>query len=306
MSNYLSPHDRLLRSMMAKPKVVKEFFSNYLPVHIKDCINLDSIKLQKESFIDDKLRMQITDLLYSAQFGQRQGYLYLLVEHQSTPDKLMAFRILKYKVAIFEHHMKTAGSKTLPVVVPLILYSGKRPYNYSTNIFDLFGSQKALAEDVLYKPYQLVDLQKIPDEEFRAQLWFGVMARMMKYIHDKDVLPHFKAVMSKLKDIEIQGDSDYTYKIISYLFEAGEVIDQEEFVDTLKKGLTVDEEKIMTLAETYRAEGRAEGELAAIRKVALHMLDQGMSKSKVASLTKMSEQTLIGLLSDSENSKRSS
>ncbi|MHA2040139.1 MAG: Rpn family recombination-promoting nuclease/putative transposase [Promethearchaeota archaeon] len=35
-------------------------------------------------------------MLYTAQFGQRQGYLYLLVEHQSTPDKLMPYRLLKY------------------------------------------------------------------------------------------------------------------------------------------------------------------------------------------------------------------
>ena len=109
MAKHLSPHDRLVRSLMTKPKVVQEFFGNYLPVHIKKHVKLDSISLQKESFIDDKLRMQITDLLYTAQFGHKQGYLYLLVEHQSNPDKLMAFRILKYMVAVFDHHWKEKG-----------------------------------------------------------------------------------------------------------------------------------------------------------------------------------------------------
>lgn len=54
--------------MLAKPKVAKEFFAGHLPMHIKSEIDLDSLKLQKESFVDDKLKMQITDLLYSAQF----------------------------------------------------------------------------------------------------------------------------------------------------------------------------------------------------------------------------------------------
>ena len=70
MAKHLSPHDRVLRSTMAQPQVIKEFFSNYLPANIKKEIDLDSIQLQKDSFIDDKLRMQITDLLYTAQFGQ--------------------------------------------------------------------------------------------------------------------------------------------------------------------------------------------------------------------------------------------
>jgi len=79
---------------MAKPEAAKEFFSTYLPAHIKKQINLDSLKLEKDSFVDDKLRMQITDLLYATQFGERQGYLYLLVEHTSTVNPLMPFRVL--------------------------------------------------------------------------------------------------------------------------------------------------------------------------------------------------------------------
>ena len=81
MAKHLSPHDRILRSTMAKPQVIKEFFNGYLPAEIKKHIDINSIQLQKESFINDKLRMQITDLLYTAKFGNEQGYLYLLIEH---------------------------------------------------------------------------------------------------------------------------------------------------------------------------------------------------------------------------------
>lgn len=149
MAKHLTPHDRVFRKIPAKTEVAKEFFSNYLPIHIKSAIDLDSIELQKESFIDDKLKIQITDLLYSAKFGERTGYLYLLAEHQSTPDVLMPFRILKYKIAIMDHHLKTTGDKNLPIIYPMILYSGKRKYNHSTAIFDLFGKQRKLPEDIL-------------------------------------------------------------------------------------------------------------------------------------------------------------
>ena len=291
MTKHLSPHDRLVRTIMGKPKVIKEFFNNYLPTHIKSVVNLDSIKLQKESFIDDKLRLQITDLLYTAQFGMRQGYLYLLIEHASSPNKHLSFRLLKYKIAIMDHHLKITGDKYLPVVYPLILYSGKRPFNYSTDIFDLFGDQRRLAEDILYKPYQLVDLRLISDEELKTQLWFGVMARIMKYIYSKDILPYFKSVILDLRNIQKNGDSDYIYNIISYLFETGGVPNKAEFINTIKTGLSIEEEKVMTLAEQFRAEG----ETIALHKMALKMLNKGLDTKEVSQITEISEKDLCEL-----------
>jgi predicted transposase/invertase (TIGR01784 family) len=308
MAKHLSPHDRVLRSTMSQPQVIKEFFNNYLPVNIKKEIDIDSIQLQKDSFIDDKLRMQITDLLYTAQFGKQQGYLYILVEHQSTPDKLMPYRILKYKLSIMDHHLKTTGDKQLPVIYPLIFYSGKRTYNHSTNIFDLFGNQKQLAEDILYRPYQLIDLKQIPDNKLKAQLWFGVLGRIMKHIYSKDVLPYFRGIMPELKIIENYGNNDYTYIIISYLFEVGEVPDKNEFIKTVKTGLSVDEEKVMTLAEQFKAEGKAEGrvegEITALRKMALKMLNEGLDSKKVAKLTEISEKNLYELLAKAKKREK--
>jgi predicted transposase/invertase (TIGR01784 family) len=300
MAKHLSPHDRIVRSTMSQPQVIKEFFSNYLPANIKKEIDIDSIQLQKDSFVDDKLRMQITDLLYTAQFGQRQGYLYLLVEHQSTPDKLMPYRLLKYKLSIMDHHLKTTNDKQLPIIYPLIFYSGKRPYNHSTNIFDLFGNQKQLAEDILYKPYQLLDLKQIPDDKLKAQLWFGVLGRIMKHIYSKNVLPYFQGIMPELKIIADQGNNDYTYSIITYLFEAGEIPDQSEFIETVKTGLSVNEEKIMTLAQQYEsrgeARGKAEGKEEVLRQMTINMLNRGMDSKEVAQIANITERDLQLLL----------
>ena len=83
---------------------------------------------EKDSFIDDKLKLQIADMLYSVNFGKQKGYLYVIIEQQSTVDKLMAFRLLKYIVAVMENHIKRTGDKQLPVVYPLVFYSGKYPH----------------------------------------------------------------------------------------------------------------------------------------------------------------------------------
>lgn len=99
-------------------------------------------------------------------------------------------------------------------------------------------------------------------------------------------------IISDLNYIEKSGDLDYIPTIISYIFEAGQIKDRNEFVDTLTKGLTTQEEKVMTIAEQFRAEGRAEGEAQAVNKtlkeVAAKMLQNGISAEDVHRITGIS------------------
>jgi predicted transposase/invertase (TIGR01784 family) len=228
----------------------------------------------------------------------------LLVEHQSTPDKLMALRVLKYyMVAIMEHHIKKTDTDTLPIVHPIIFYTGNKSYNYSTDLFDLFGDKKELAKDILWQPYRLIDLSKIPDEKLKEFLRYGVIARTMKHIYEKDFLPALKNLINDLKDIETQGEMNYIYTILSYIIEAGE-LDKQEFVKTVKTGLTqVNEVNIMTLAEQFRQEGKQEcialaeqrkqeglreGEQKALRNIAIKLFSQGMTIPQIATITGLS------------------
>lgn len=48
-----------------------------------------------------------------------KGYIYALIEHQSSPDAHMAFRMMRYAIATMQKHLD-AGHKTLPLVVPIL------------------------------------------------------------------------------------------------------------------------------------------------------------------------------------------
>ncbi len=296
-NKHVTPHDTCFRSAMSNPKVAQEFFEQHLPANIKAVVDFATITLKQESLIDDKLKLQITDLLFSAEFNHRPGYLYLLVEHQSTPVKLMAFRMLKYIVAIMERHLNTTKQERLPIVYPIIFYMGRNHYHYSTDLFDLFGEDKELAQEILWKPYQLVDLTQLSDDHFHSFLWYGVLARTMKHIFEKDFLPTLKELVKDLKNLEDRGELSYIYTILSYIVNAGEVSRKEEFEEIIKTGLSeVDEEKVMTLAELYkqegwqkgRQEGRQEGRIEAEKVIALKLLKNGMDIGQIAQLTELS------------------
>src|SRR5947207_9777027 len=165
MSHKLSLHDRFTRSAMTNPKVAEEFFQHNLPAHLKKIIDFSSLKLHKESFVDDHLKMQVADLLYSVNFNGHPGFLYILLEHTSTSQPFLPFRMLKYMIAIMDSYVKAAKSKAklkLPLIYPLILYNGKTRYAHSLDFFDLFEERdKELARNIFFSPSHLIDLTQI-------------------------------------------------------------------------------------------------------------------------------------------------
>ncbi|MCL5260462.1 MAG: Rpn family recombination-promoting nuclease/putative transposase [Gammaproteobacteria bacterium] len=255
MSKKISVHDSFIKNMMSNRKVACEFFASHLPEKIKTAVDLDNIKSEPGILIDESLRSKFTDLLYSAEFNHEIGYFVLLIEHLSTPDQLIPFRILEYTVGVMRDHIKRSKEKRLPLVYPMIIYSGNRPYNHSTDLFDLFGEHKALAREVLWQPYHLIDYHRISDEELRRFTWYGVVALLMKHVYDLNIEPSLREVFRSLS-FEQQNDPYYVNTMFSYIIETRE-IDLDALRDIAKAELTnLDEVKIMTLADRLREEGR--------------------------------------------------
>ena len=227
-----------------------------------------------------------------------------------------------------EHHIKQTNSNKLPIVYPVIFYTGNRSYNYSTDLFDLFGDKKELAKDILWRPCRLIDLSKIPDKTLKEFLRYGIIARTMKHIYEKDFLPVLKEIVCDLKNIGGQDDIAYIHTVLSYIIEAGE-LDKQEFIQTVNAGLT-QEVNIMTLAEQFRQEGRqegyekakatlaeqfkregyeeakamlakqfkAEGKLEAAKTIAGRLLRQGMTHTQIADIMGLSVQEVKNLKAD--------
>ena len=292
-----SPHDihnRFWWSTLENRKVVKEFFQCHLPANIRQILNLESIKLESGNFIETNLRTQATDMLFTAQFGERQGYLYLLIEHQSTPCKIMPFRLLKYSVAIMARHLKVYGGDILPVVHPLVVYSGNKPYNYSTDIFDLFGTNKELAINTLLKPAKLINFNDIDDNKIQQYVYHGVIIKIMQCIHDADILPAMEQkIIPMLHKLVNSLGSDFVNTVIYYAMEAGEISDEKQFIEILNKGLSKKfGEEAMTFAQRLeqkgRQEGRQEGKYEGSISFVKYLLSEGKDAEEISKITGLS------------------
>ncbi|MFU7500705.1 MAG: Rpn family recombination-promoting nuclease/putative transposase, partial [Candidatus Tisiphia sp.] len=176
-------HDTFIRKAFENPIVAKEFFEMHLPKEIKAMFSSHTLKMEKESFVEPNLQNSISDILFSAKFKSDTGYLWILLEHQSTPDHFMAFRLFKYMTDIVARHLTlNPKSKHLPFVYPLVFYNGTKQYNAPKNLWDLC-QHKELMQDIWTKDHQVINVHDIPDEELKKKAWIGVLQFFMKHIH---------------------------------------------------------------------------------------------------------------------------
>ena len=90
-----TPHDAIFRQMLTQKEVARDFLQLYLPAPFLSICDLNTLQLASGSFIEEDLRSSDSDILYSLQTRHGAGYTYALIEHQSSPDKLMAFRLMQ-------------------------------------------------------------------------------------------------------------------------------------------------------------------------------------------------------------------
>ncbi len=128
MTNFTTstPHDALFKSFLMHPDTARDFMEIHLPKDLRELCDLDSLKLESASFVDEKLRALHSDILWSVKTREGDGYIYVVIEHQSREDIHMAFRLMRYSMAVMQRHIEHDKRRPLPLVIPMLFYHGSR------------------------------------------------------------------------------------------------------------------------------------------------------------------------------------
>lgn len=316
------PHDKAFKAALSNINVAKDFLESYLPEKFKRRIDLATLQLCPGSFTDEALKQSETDVLYRATLKhdnnstteekEREALIYCLVEHQRKSDEWLPFRLVKYCCHIWDQYrQQTPEARRLPVIIPLVLYNGDTLYSASTDFFDLFGAEKALAQESFLTPFQLVDLNTVPDEVIRQHLWSGLLETLLKHARQRDLLELMEEVLNVfiLPLLSFKSAKPYLTSMIYYGLSQGESRNQREFLDWIHTKLPKElEENTMTFAEQLIQEGmqkgmqkgvrqgRTEGFNEAAHEIAKNILQEIKDPSKVAKMTGLSKAEVEELL----------
>ncbi|MDH2067040.1 Rpn family recombination-promoting nuclease/putative transposase [Pantoea sp. GD03673] len=296
-----TPHDAAFRQFLTQPDIARDFMELHLPPELRECCDLSTLKLESGSFVEADLRQYFSDVLYSLKTTAGDGYIHVLIEHQSAPDKHMAFRLMRYAVAAMQRHLER-GHKRLPLVIPVLFYTGRRaPYPYSTRWLDEFDDAE-LADRLYSHSFPLVDVTVIPDDEIMQHRSMAALTLLQKHIRQRDLAE----LMDRLVTILLAGylSSSQVVSLVHYMAQVGEISDAEAFVRELALRVPQHGDALMTIAQQLEQKGIEKGRTEGIeigyeqgghemqRRIALTMLRNGMDRKTVMEMTGLNEDDL--------------
>jgi predicted transposase YdaD len=223
MSHPTTPHDALFKKFLGHTDTARDFLDIHLPKPLRALCDLSTLRPESASFIEPTLRNACSDILYSLQTTQGDGYIYCVIEHQSTPDPLMAFRLMRYSTCWLENFDDPEAARVL------------------------YGN-----------PFPLVDVTVMPDDEILHHKRIALLELVQKHIWQRDLLELLAPVAYLLR---IANATDEQLEaLLNYMLQVGNTADPEKFTKRLIH-LSPDEQKerMMTIAEQLEQIGWKKG-----------------------------------------------
>lgn len=102
MGGQPTPHDSVFRRIFGVPENMASELRAVLPPDLAARLDLTRLIPMPASFVDEALKWRHSDLLFTTPLDGHDAFVYLLAEHQSSDDPLMAFRMLRYITRIWD------------------------------------------------------------------------------------------------------------------------------------------------------------------------------------------------------------
>ena len=253
-------------------------------------------------FVDADLRGSEADLLYEIEHvsGEASLWVYVLLEHQSTPDRWMRFRLLKYCCRIWEQSFRDhPEQRDLRVIVPLVFYQGERSWSYSTEFADLFAESMRDWPGVPRFSHGLIDQSGMQPAEVQGEVKARVMQLLLLAASHPALawMERVAELWASLSSPPPSGGINYVRLFVLYILATQEPAATQSFREVLRQYAPESGDDLMTYAqellaegrEEGREEGRVEGEIRAQVKMIENLLREGVSWSMIERVSGLNE-----------------
>ncbi len=259
------PHNLMVRAVLSDVAEATSFLQRHLPQEVSQALNWSTLTLLEGSFVDENLRASEADFLYEAQLVSSEDavWLYVLLEHQSTPDRWMRFRLLKYCCRIWDMSFREhPDQRELRAIVPLVFYQGERSWSYSSEFADLFVESVREWPSIPRFSHGLLDQSGLHPDEVQGELKTQLMQLVMLAAYHPALawMEQVASLLGSLSSRPSSGGIDYVRIFVLYILETQEPEAAESFREVLRRHAPEVGDELMTYAQQLLAEGRAEGE----------------------------------------------
>lgn len=301
-------HDKLFKEILSDKREAIKFMNYYLNLSLVE----DEIEKYEKEFRTGKFNNIEADIVYKI----KDKNVFILIEHQSSVDLKMAYRIKCYKNAIVEEAINKKKLKEknykIPKVIAIVLYTGRREWQ-NLLISDIEEKIEEYIEPE--NEYTLVDSNKFSKEELLEDTLMTSKAMLIEksknteelYQNIEDVIKNQKE-KNALNKIQLE-------KLVQY--ELAETKDEKMikgFIEKIRNAKGEDE--IMTNAsriinnemrkqrkagiEEGKAEGRAIGRKENQEKVIRRLKLMNLSTQQIAKAVELEIKEVEKILNEKQ------
>lgn len=239
-------HDKSFKKALEDPEEMSNFLNNFLNIKVDD----KKLKIYATEHITEQYEVRLSDIVYKKE-GQD---IYYIVEHQSTVDLNMPYRMLRYCMELMRKIIENGNQKIYPTIVPIVIYTGERKWIVARNFADKQElSKKEYKEYKIDMKYKLIDINEISNEELLIkQTYIASIMLIEKSTNKDEMVANIKKIIENTKDIK------QLMKLKNYIiFIQKDVLqgEEEEILEIISR--KVGNDQMSTLIERLRRENEA-------------------------------------------------
>ena len=280
-----SKHDKLFKIILSNKQEAVGFIK--MVMKPKEDITTKNIELYNKEYITEKFEKRETDITYKI----AEKNLYIIIEHQSTVDRTMPYRIQRYKMLLMNEiinkkEMKKAGYE-FPRVIAIVLYTGRSKWKVE-KLEDLQRPLEWYKE--IDKEFELVDVNKYTEEELMKDELVITKAMLIEKQKDarkvRDILNKINQIVkNKPEKIKL------LLEILKFILLNSKSEEIRKEADKIIKEYKGGEEAVLNMVNIYNKaldEQRDAGDRQRQIKTAKRLLKEKMKPEFIAKITDLS------------------
>jgi predicted transposase/invertase (TIGR01784 family) len=227
-------------------------------------IDLSTLEISKDSFIEKELADYHSDMLYKVKLTDgSQGFIYVLFEHKSYYDRFVHLQLLEYMAKIWRLFIKQHKKPPdfLPIVIPLLVCHARKEWPDGTMRLTslLSGPVDDLAGYIPDFGFELYDLHRYTDDEIKGTIASRLALLLLKHIRDPDLDRKLPGIFALLRTLmEKETGLQWLEVVIRYLASARDkkVLSWKQIQEIAAKAISEEAGRfVMTLEEKTLTRG---------------------------------------------------
>jgi len=163
--------DRSIQWLLETPDNVRGILM-IIASELAEKIDYSQLKRINKTFISDDLQKHEADMIFTAPFSDKaedspkEVTIYILIEHQSSVDAEMAFRVLSYMVGIWETQRREWINNNSPIhqrkfrpILPVVFYTGSRDWDSPLDLRQLVELPASLERFIIQPDILFLNLK---------------------------------------------------------------------------------------------------------------------------------------------------